>query len=111
MSTEAVVRTTKDWNRFILALVNARDEWDKMQRALDDDPVHGDDLPPAVQKLLSMHRRMQFSVAIKDLSDHWTSYGGLESFYVTLPEDEALRERYDALMGALRKGNGNGRRG
>ena len=110
MSTEAVVRTTRDWNRFILALANARDRWDKMQRSLDEDPVHGDDLPPDVQKLLSMHRRMQFSVAISDLSDHWTSYGGLESFYVSLPEDEALRGKYDKLVTALRRRNGDGRR-
>ena len=110
MNTEAVVRTVKDWNRFVLALTQARDRWDKMQRNLDDDPVHGDDLPPKVQKLLSMHKRMQFTLAIKDLSDHWRSYGGLESFFVDLPEDEALRENYDAIMTALRKGNGNGRR-
>jgi len=109
MSTEAVVRTVRDWNRFVLALTNARDNWDKMQQALDDDPVHGDDLPPEVQKLLSMHRRMQFSVAVKDLSDHWTSYGGLESFFVSLPEDEALREKYDTLITALKRSNGNGR--
>jgi len=107
MSTEAVVDTVRDWNRFVLGLVTSRDLWDKIQQRLDDGLVHGDDLPPDMQKLLSMYRRMNFTLAIGDLSNHWRGYGGLESFYVDLPEDEALRERYDKLMTALRRGNGN----
>ena len=108
MSTEAVVETVRDWNRLVLAIQNAEARWDEIQERLMDKSVHGDDLPPKMQKLLSMHRHMTFTLAIKDLSDHWRSYGGLSSFYVALPEDEALRERYDTLMTALRRRNGNG---
>lgn len=105
---EAVVKTVNDWNEFISSLVTARDRWDGLQRFLDENPIHGDDLPPKIQKLLSMHRRMQFTNAIGDLSDHWRAYGGLDSFFVEVPEDEELRKRYNSIMERI-GGNGDER--
>jgi hypothetical protein len=87
MTDEAVERTVEDWNKFILSLMEARGLWDKLQRALDNNPVHGDNLPGKIQKLLSMHRRMQFTTAIVELADHWRAYGGLDSFLVDQPEN------------------------
>ncbi len=108
MIDEAVVKTVEDWNQFILSLMKARELWSKLQLALDHNPVHGDNLPGKIQKLLSMHRKMQFTTAIVELADHWRAYGGLDSFLVDLPEDEAAREKYHTLINQVKRGNEDG---
>jgi hypothetical protein len=107
MTNEAVREIVEDWNGFIFALTDARAMWNKLQIFMDNNPVHGDNLPPKIQKLLSMHRRMQFTVAIVELADHWRAYGGLDSFFVDLPEDEAVREKYRNLIKKVKRGNGD----
>ena len=109
MTSEAGIEVARNWNRFVQSLVRARDLWDKLQRDLEEDPVHGDDLPPKVQKYLSMFKRMQFTTALPDLADHWRAYGGLESFFVELPEDAELKEKYNEIVEPLREENTNDR--
>ena len=78
----------RDWNKFVRDLLSARKAWNRMQLRMDENSIWVENLPIKMQKILSRFRRMQFSVLLSDLVDHWRMSGGLEELYVELSNEE-----------------------
>jgi len=81
--SDVLVEVTQCWNSVVDALISARDNWDKMQKALATVPRDTLQLAPIqVQKATMRFRKAGFNVMLSRFSDYYRAYGGLEAMKV-----------------------------
>ena len=71
------------WNGVVDGLVVARDNWERMQKLLQEIPRDSIQLAPVqVQKATMRFRKASFNVMLGRLSDYYRAFGGLDAMRV-----------------------------
>ena len=80
---------TKVWNRFISGLIQARNEWFRLQRMVASiKRKELDELPIEAQRFLTKSFfKSTFNVMLPRMVDYWRTLGGLDELKVKTKEE------------------------